>query len=161
MKRQRAWKPDEELARIDRIETRLDQIIEEINNLPEILRLVLHFDAERQAAPNGPLAALEAIRTGVLSARARAVDGASSNIHSTGRTAQVRACAVLRVCRDVWKRRTGDKPPHTLNHKTASPFGSFVMAVFDRLSIGFSARRAADLLNEQRRWRHTKWLSGG
>jgi hypothetical protein len=156
VKRQRAWKLEDETARIKKIELALDDAISNIRELPEYLRLVLTFGAERQAAPEGILAALEAIRVGIKSAKVEAASGAALNVHAIGRTGRVRAGAVLWECRVVWKRQTGSRAPRTSNAAFHGPFGEFSQEVFDTLNIGFSVRRALDLVNEQRRKNHTK-----
>ena len=156
VRRQRAWKPESEIASLDKIERALDGMTDSIRELPEPLRLVLLFGSEQQAVPKGTFAALEAIRSGIEAARAEAENGTGRNILAIGRTGRVRAGAVLWECRIVWKRQTGSRAPRTSNASYRGPFGEFTQEIFDTLGIGFSVRRALDLENKRRRKRYTK-----
>lgn len=166
VKRQRAWKPKDETARIKKIRLALDDIIENIRKLPEYLRLCLLFDSEpREAAPKGILAALESARAGIEKAKAEAVGGTGRNIHAIGRTGRVRAGAVLWECRIVWERRTGVPARRTSHQTRRGPFAMFVEAVFGALRIGYSARQALALVEpnrrEAKRWRQNSHETEG
>lgn len=62
--------------------------------------------------------------------------------------ANLRAIAVVIVCGDIWRRRTGKEPPKEVRNNRLPKFGKFVKAVFEELRIGSevnSALRAARL----------------
>jgi len=59
-KRQRAWKPEAEVARLENITRALNRIVSDLSELPEYLRFVFSFDSARiDAAPKGIMPALE------------------------------------------------------------------------------------------------------
>ena len=147
VQRQRAWRPEDEIARIEKIERGLNQAINELHSLPEPLRLVLVLDTKpTNATPQEILAALEEIRSaaapGIKSAKEEAERGVVSK-------SDPRARSVLRACRDVWKHRDRRRVPRTAHQSASGPFPSFVADVFDVLNINISVRSALDAVNKQ------------
>ena len=63
------------------------------------------------------------------------------------------AVCVVDACREIWHRRTGDKAP--MNVKPTSPFGKFVIDVFDGLGL------EDDPLSATQSWQkvHSKYIA--
>ena len=146
LRRQLAWKPSEEVARLQKIGHSLGLLIGDIADLPEPLRIALSLDSARTgAAPRGIITALteirEAAKPGLLSAKKEAQRGIAIDARHTS-TDSARAGAVLAVCRRVWRRRTGAMAPSTINVKRFGPFHRYVAAVFEALRIKTSVRTA-------------------
>ena len=160
-KRQRAWKPEAEVARLENITRALNRIVSDLSELPEYLRFVFSFDSARiDAAPKGIMPALieikKAAQPGIESAKKEAARGRATHASHT-KTDLIRACAVLIECRAAWGRKmtpddeAGEPVPLTLDAKNPGPFHRYVAKVFETLGIETTVRNAVDVNDNLRK----------
>ncbi len=129
--RQKAWKSEDEIAKLKKITKSIGAAICESEKLEGlVLAALVGGSLPISDKPEGVISTLRqiehALKHGIEAASKAAHLGRSRR--GQGGHPNVEAISVLRACREIWKRRGGQGSVKTAHYRDPGPFGRFVEA---------------------------------
>ena len=136
--RQRAWKSEDEIAKLTKIVSGIRTAISESEKLEGLVVAALVGNSSPIAdKPEGVISTLRqvehAMKRGIKAASEVARFGRARR--GQGGHPKYDAIAVLGACREIWKRRGGKGSSESAHDSRPGPFGRFVEEVFRELVI--------------------------
>ncbi|MCH8858447.1 MAG: hypothetical protein IID54_02585 [Proteobacteria bacterium] len=138
LKRNLAWKPEEEIAKLEKIADCIRTAINESEQLEGTIVAALVGNSSPIAdKPEGVISTLRqvehAMESGIKAAKEAARLGKARR--GSGPQPSYDAVSVLEACREIWGRRGGKGSTKSAHADNPGPFAKFVEEVFEELNI--------------------------